>query len=266
MGKRGATAGRVRWLALFTLLQVSSAAPVLAAAKEENLRGAESLKPQFCRGHSTTKVVKDRSVAGQAVVLFRGLPRGCRRNVIHPPGQFQRNIAGLRTEADGKPWWPASQSDHGGRYCGLSQMDSKRTGSAGSRDGPIRVHVSGPGLRVRLGSDQRSYRRGEVVYARMENIGTERIYDPPEYQIDRLADDEWERVGPNGFGWPRSPSPLLTSGRARCINFRIPKRVPLGFYRVVKRIEYGGGPIGGRSPLLVSRRFQILRKSSPSPR
>lgn len=129
----------------------------------------------------------------------------------------------------------------------------------GSRDGPVKVDVLSTGLRVRLGSKQKAYRRGEIVFARVENIGTKRIFDPPEYLIERFMVGEWKRVGPYGLGWPPSPQLLLSSGRGRCLDFRIPKHADLGLYRVVKSVEYDAGTTGDRVSLLLIRPFRVTR-------
>lgn len=170
------------------------------------------------------------------------------------------SVAFLPAVAHSKAWWPTFQPAAGGAYCGQSSRSSSAPGGPrkGSRDGPVRVDVLDSGLRVRLGSKRKAYRRGGIVYARTENIGTTLIFDPPEYLIEHFIAGEWKRVGPRNLGWPASPPPILSSGRARCLDFRIPIHASLGFYRVVKSAEYAG-TTGDRASLSLIREFKVTR-------
>jgi len=167
---------------------------------------------------------------------------------------------GFPAPAHSKPWWPAFQKGQGGSYCGFGQRG--RHSVRGSRDGSIVVRTKGPGLRVRLGSNHSSYDRGDVVYARVENRGTQQIFDLPEYQIERQVEERWQRVGPIGLRWPRSPPPILTSGRARCFNFRIPRSASAGRYRVVKQTEFNSGEAGEYASVTLTREFEVGRGST----
>ena len=117
------------------------------------------------------------------------------------------------------------------------------------------VRVLVPVLHVRLGSRSKSYRGGEVVYARVENLGTKLVHDLREYSVERFTEEGWERVGPHALGWPRSPAPLLSAGKARCQDFRVPSHASPGRYRLVKYIGYGS--VTGRTMLALTREFRV---------
>lgn len=162
----------------------------------------------------------------------------------------------MLASAYAKPWWPVFKPEGGG-YCGQVSKSMDQRESRTRRDGAVKVEVRSRGLDVRLGTKQKSFKRGEVVYARIENLGTINIFDTPSYQVELLVGADWERVGPSGLGWPRLPPPIIQSGWARCFNFQIPKQAQLGHYRVVKLPEYGDGAIGERSTLTLVRRFRV---------
>ncbi len=88
---------------------------------------------------------------------------------------------------------------------------------------------------------RQSYRPGDVVYGRMENIGTETVGDLPGYRVERLTATGWVRVGPSGLGRPPAPPPILTAGKARGIAFRIPNSARRGKYRLAKWAERHDG-------------------------
>lgn len=133
-----------------------------------------------------------------------------------------------------EPWWPAYEIEKAGSYCGGLKSTARN-----SRNGPISVEVKGSGLRLRLDSKRDLYHPGHIAYMRVENIGSVRVSTPPEYMIERsLMGGGWKRVGPTGLGWPRSPAPFLTSGRARCFDFRIPRNALIGQYKVRTWVEY----------------------------
>jgi hypothetical protein len=157
--------------------------------------------------------------------------------------------------AHARAWWPVANE---GSYCGLSGEESNQPVPRGSRNGPVRVEVLGPGLKVRIGSQRKTFHRGEAVHARVENIGTTPIIDVREYQVEWFREGIWQLVGPRGLGWIRSPSPILSSGRARCVSFGIPKHARLGLYRISKWVEYGPGLVNERSSQMVSRQFRVV--------
>jgi hypothetical protein len=118
------------------------------------------------------------------------------------------------------------------------------------------VRVLAPVLDVRLGSNSKAYAGGDIVFGRLENLGTQLIRDLPEYRVERqLADSTWQGLGPRGLGWPRSPAPLLGAGKARCLEFRVPNDATPGRYRIVKQIEYDGSSAPGQS--ILTREFEV---------
>jgi hypothetical protein len=157
-------------------------------------------------------------------------------------------ITGSVAEANASPWWPSSDLAAAGAYCGGSKGNS--------RDGPVSVPVQKEGLAVDLDARRQRYRPGDTVLARVENIGSEPVLDSPEYQVDRFIRHRWKRVGPKAYGWPRQPSPLLSSGRARCFAFSVPESAAAGRYRVLKAIEHSAE--GDRSALVLSLGFRVV--------
>jgi hypothetical protein len=154
---------------------------------------------------------------------------------------------GRVSNAEAEPWWPAADLGAAGAYCGSK---------GSSRDGPVSVLVQEIGLAVNLDAKRRKYRPEEIVVARVENVGSELILDPPEYQVDRFVGQRWKRVGPKGYGWPRRPPPLLSSGRARCFGFTVPRLASPGRYRVLTPVEYRSDD--GLSVIMLSHDFRVL--------
>lgn len=91
---------------------------------------------------------------------------------------------------------------------------------------------------VRLKLNASTYKAGDKLYARVENLGTEYVAYGVPYSIQRFDGESWLKA-------PQSPSgpwimPLWVSPPGRsghCNSFGIPADMPLGRYRVVKRLK-----------------------------
>jgi len=102
------------------------------------------------------------------------------------------------------------------------------------------VRILEPTLDVRLNSQANRFRAGNVVNSRLENFGTELIQEVRDYSVELSTANGWLKVGPTALGWPRSPAPFLSAGKARCLSFRVPSQATPGRYRLVRQVEVGG--------------------------
>ena len=159
--------------------------------------------------------------------------------------------------AAAKPWWPVIQPGAGGDYCRGTGASQVKTGR-GYSDGSIEVEVRGEGLRVRLDIKRAAYSPGDLAYARVENVGTELVFDGRDYGVERRVRGEWIWVGPAGLKWPRIPLGMLSSGRARCMNFRIPKHGRVGRYRIVKSVDQYGPNYEEPLHVELAREFSVI--------
>jgi hypothetical protein len=93
---------------------------------------------------------------------------------------------------------------------------------------------------ARLALNASSYRPGQTVFMRVENLGTGSVTYGVPYSIEQLQGTTWS-LAPQS---PRGPwiLPLLYSApgkSGRCGEFRIPSDMPAGHYRAVKGITLG---------------------------
>lgn len=111
---------------------------------------------------------------------------------------------------------------------------------------------------ARLALNSNSYRPGQTVFARVENLGTELVGYGVPYAIERLSGSTWSKAPES----PRGPwiLPLLLSNpgmSGRCNGFWIPPDMPAGRYRVVKEIDFMRRTSEGRSKFLLAE-FDLL--------
>lgn len=92
---------------------------------------------------------------------------------------------------------------------------------------------------TRLGLNAASYRPGQTVFGRVENLGTGSVFFGASYSIQRREGSRWVRV-------PESPrrfiKPLYSLGAGaagRCHDFWIPPTMSPGRYRMAKGITFG---------------------------
>lgn len=156
--------------------------------------------------------------------------------------------------AHARSWWPVANE---GTYCGLPGKETAGPVPRDSRDAPVRVKILGSGLQVRVGSQQKTYHRGEAVHARVENVGTTFVFDVRQYQVEWFREGIWQLVGPRELAGTPSPPPILSPGRARCVSFGIPRHARLGLYRISKELEYRQDAADERSKLMVSLQFRV---------
>lgn len=160
-------------------------------------------------------------------------------------------------QAKSEAWWPSEKSFVGG-YCGESPDRLRSVVRRGPRDGLVQVPVIAEGLSVRVGSNRHSYRRGQVAYFRVENIGTVRIWDLREYHIEKETEDGWVVVGPKSLKWPLGPPPLLSSGRARCWPIDVPTHAHPGMYRFSKIVEQELSSVEPIVSVDLEREFRVV--------
>lgn len=112
-----------------------------------------------------------------------------------------------------------------------------------------------PSVRARLALSSSTYRRGETLFARVENPGAAFALFGQEYTIEKLEGEAWVRApeSPGPFVMPLySIAPGRTSGH--CIVFPTPTSMPPGRYRLSQEVIFGwqGEPRNGEQirPLL----------------
>ena len=156
----------------------------------------------------------------------------------------------------------------GGSFCASDLKPPQPTSLGavrGPRGGGIVLPQTWPGIHARLSTRRKSYRAGSDVFVRTENIGTELLNENWEYEIERLTEAGWVKVGPHQLKFPRSPGPQVASGRAGCnTSFMIPAKAVSGLYRIVKQVEYGPRlPDGEYATLTLTREFKVKPKALP---
>ena len=105
------------------------------------------------------------------------------------------------------------------------------------------VRVLKPFRRVRLGISAETFKVGETLLGRLENIGTEEVLFGAPYAIETLLDGSWVRVGPGRHIWPRYIAGLKAGGAGGCIHYTIPSEFQAGRYRLAKQVEYEEGDL-----------------------
>jgi Bacterial Ig-like domain len=95
-----------------------------------------------------------------------------------------------------------------------------------------------PTQEVRLGLNASSYAHEQTVFARVENLGTERVSYGAGYAIQRLEGSRWVTApeSPRRFIKPLYSTPAGASGR--CHKFWIPPTMPPGRYRISKGVFF----------------------------
>jgi len=94
---------------------------------------------------------------------------------------------------------------------------------------------------ARLGLNSTSYRPGDAVLARVENLGTEYAFYGVPYRIERFDGSAWA-IAPES---PRGPTILVLLSSPpgqtgdRCSVFSVPATMPAGRYRMSKDVSYG---------------------------
>jgi hypothetical protein len=111
------------------------------------------------------------------------------------------------------------------------------------------VRVVEPRLDVRLGINGRSFRAGETVLTRVNNLGTEPVLYGASFSLERFESSTWVRPPEIDLGpWPLYLGAVGPGGRGRCSGFEIPADLPAGRYRVVKEVGLERSwPRAGRS-------------------
>jgi hypothetical protein len=100
------------------------------------------------------------------------------------------------------------------------------------------VRVLAPAMDARLTTKEKVYHSGDIIYARVENLGSSVLHDATEYVVEvKGVSGAWRRVGPEGVGFPRGPGLPLGSGKARCFGLQVPSTAANGAYRVTKEIK-----------------------------
>lgn len=99
--------------------------------------------------------------------------------------------------------------------------------------------VVAPTENARLGLSASSYRHGQTVFGRVENLGTMlTVYGGP-YSIERLEGSAWTRAPESPRGPWLAIAYFSPPGKAGpCSSFNIAPSMPPGRYRMVKRVEF----------------------------
>ena len=144
---------------------------------------------------------------------------------------------------------------------GFYQFDISFQKRRGKRLGKFSeyIRVMDGFVNVRVGTKRKSYRPGETVYARVENLGTEEIRFGAPYAVEHLTEVGWVRVGPKTRGWPRWLAGLYAGGAGKCMDFRIPETFAPGLYRIVKSVKYGPWK-RGETDLTRFGKFEVRRR------
>lgn len=115
------------------------------------------------------------------------------------------------------------------------------------------LKVVRPYWKARLGLDRRTYRPGQLVISRPENLGTDWMSFGEDFAVQRWEAGEWIGVpglSPEawllwlGYAGPGSPG--------RCSALSLPRDVAPGRYRIVKHVGEGLDPRGSRSHWLAA--------------
>jgi hypothetical protein len=96
---------------------------------------------------------------------------------------------------------------------------------------------------AQIATDARRYSPGEIVFARVENRGTETLKESSLYRIEVETASGWLGVGPDVVKGPRSSlgmTPVLAAGRGRCIGIGVPQGASPGMYRVTRNLAPQG--------------------------
>jgi Big-like domain-containing protein len=101
------------------------------------------------------------------------------------------------------------------------------------------LRVLDPVLEVRISTMRSTYRPGETLLARVENVGTEAVGYGAGFAIERLTGAGWIRVGPNRTVWPKYATGLGAGEAGECMKYAIPNDFPIGRYRFSKAITSG---------------------------
>ncbi len=122
------------------------------------------------------------------------------------------------------------------------------------------TRVVEPSSGVRLRLDGTAFHAGEIVYARVENLGTEQVAYGVPYAIEAFDGSSWSTA-------PESPKgpwilPLLYSApgySGTCSGFLIPAEMPAGRYRFVKKLDVVQTRRGGEEkPEILTADFEIV--------
>jgi Bacterial Ig-like domain len=98
--------------------------------------------------------------------------------------------------------------------------------------------VMEPRSNVRLKLTSTSYKPGERIYARVENLGTEQVSYGVPYSIQVFDGTTWMRAPQSPAGPWIMPLWLSAPGRSgSCNSFGIPADMPVGRYRFVKPLD-----------------------------
>jgi hypothetical protein len=95
---------------------------------------------------------------------------------------------------------------------------------------------------VRLALQDRVVVGGDVVYARIENLGTVPIRYTAPFRIERLVEGTWalDPSSPSG-PWPRYLGVVTPGSASRCSGFRVSAEIAPGRYRIAKTVSEGTG-------------------------
>jgi hypothetical protein len=96
---------------------------------------------------------------------------------------------------------------------------------------------------AQIATDATRYSPGEIIFARVENTGTETLKEAESYEIEVETPSGWLWVGPYVIKGPRSPlgmTPVLAAGRGRCIGIGVPQGASPGTYRVTRNLAPSG--------------------------
>ncbi|MGN6663282.1 MAG: immunoglobulin-like domain-containing protein [Solirubrobacterales bacterium] len=116
------------------------------------------------------------------------------------------------------------------RYVSLSF--GERSWRSGNASRKLREASS---LKVVLGVERHSIRRGGKVRVRIEDRGTKDVASTPRYDLARRSDGSWVRVPTGPFFAPRLIVRAGTSGPWQVV--RLPDHAKPGEYRVRKWVE-----------------------------
>jgi hypothetical protein len=113
---------------------------------------------------------------------------------------------------------------------------------------------------ARFGLSAPSYRPGNTVFARVENIGSSPVSYGAAYAIERLEGAAWTKAPESPKGpWilPLYTTPTGTTEEG-CHSFWIPPTMPPGHYRISKEAQFPAlrGP-GSDEPRLIGGEFDI---------
>ncbi|HYG96489.1 MAG TPA: immunoglobulin-like domain-containing protein [Solirubrobacterales bacterium] len=133
-----------------------------------------------------------------------------------------------------------------------------RIAGAGRRSGRYvhRIEAVPPHGEARLAIDGRSFRVGEKVMARIENLGTEPVQYGEDKRLERMVDGEWSPV-PEERVVQLWAAGVQGGEVSRCEPFRLESSLDSGRYRLVKNVSTRKEPRGYHDHTLTAE-FRVL--------